>query len=322
MSRVGANERLQRLLSIVPWVVAHPGAEVEEICARFSIPESVLLNDLDTLRFVGVYPFTPDALIDVVLEEGRVWLHLAEPFGRPLRLTPEEALGLVAAGKSLLAVPGADPEGPLARGLAKLAATLGVAGEDTLEVQLADDVAASTLEVLQTGATEHRRVAIDYYSHARDERTHRTIDPYRVYADQGQWYVVGHCHQAGGERIFRVDRVQQAVLSDESFEPPAELPGRGVFRAGPDEPTVVLDLTPEAAWVTDHYPLQAAEDLGDGRTRVTLTVTARPWLERLLLSLGPEADVVSIDDRLGGPDVGAEAARRVLERYGNGQARQ
>src|SRR5690349_2528199 len=101
MARVGANERLQRLLSIVPWIVAHPGAAIEELCGRFSIAESVLLQDLDTLRYVGVYPFTPDALIDVVIEDGRVWLHLAEPFGRPLRLTPEEALGLVAAGKSL-----------------------------------------------------------------------------------------------------------------------------------------------------------------------------------------------------------------------------
>jgi proteasome accessory factor C len=316
VSRIGANERLQRLLSIVPWVVAHPGATVDEICARFSIPEAVLLKDLDTLRYVGVYPFTPDALIDVVLEDGRVWLHLAEPFGRPLRLTPEEALGLVAAGKSLLAVPGADPEGPLARGLAKLAATLGVEGEDTLEVSLADAVSATTLEILQTGAREHRRVDLEYYSHARDEHTQRTIDPYRVYADQGQWYVVGHCHQAEGERIFRLDRIQAAVLSDERFEPPAELPGRGVFRAGPDDPVVVLDLTPEAAWVTDHYPLQAVEDLEDGRTRVTLAVTARPWLERLLLSLGPDATVVSIDARLGGPEVRAEAAARVLARYG------
>jgi hypothetical protein len=45
-------------------------------------------------------------------------------------------------------------------------------------------------------------------------------------------------------------------------------------------------------------------------------VTARPWLERLLLSLGPDATVVSIDSRLGGPEVRSEAAGRVLARYG------
>ena len=52
------------------------------------------------------------------------------------------------------------------------------------------------------------------------------------------------------------------------------------------------------------------------RLRVTLAVTARPWLERLLLSLGPQAELVEVDERLGGAGVRAVAASRVLERYG------
>ena len=47
-------------------------------------------------------------------------IRLAEYFGRPLRLTPAEGLALLAAGRALLAVPGSDPEGPLATALAKL----------------------------------------------------------------------------------------------------------------------------------------------------------------------------------------------------------
>ena len=71
-------------------------------------------------------PSHPDQLVEVVIEDGRVWIHYAEYFERPLRLTPDQALALVTAGSGLLAVPGADPDGPLARGLAKLAETLGV----------------------------------------------------------------------------------------------------------------------------------------------------------------------------------------------------
>lgn len=318
MSRHAAGDRLQQLLSIVPWLVDHPGAPVEEVCARFAIREAELLKALETLQFVGVHPFTPDALIDVVLEDGRVWLHLAEPFGRPLRLTPEEGLALVAAGRSVVGTPGFDPDGSLARGLAKLAASLGIADAGTVDVQLGDDVAPELLDRLRRAVRDRRRVAIDYYSFARDEHTRREIDPHRVFADQGRWYVAAHCHSAGGDRVFRLDRIGTAEVLDVAFEPPvgADEGTTLDFQPGPDAPRVVLDLEPSARWVVDHHPCEAVEDLGDGRLRATLAVTARPWLERLLLGLGPEAAIVSVDPRLGGAGVRARAAARVLGRYG------
>ena len=68
-----------------------------------------------------------------------------------------------------------------------------------------------------------------------------------------------------------------------------------------------------AGWVTEQYPIESQEDLGDGRRRVTLAVTGRAWLERLLLRLGPDARVHAADAGLG--EAGADAARRVLTRY-------
>ncbi len=319
--RRGAGERLQRLLSVVPWIVDHPGARVDEICARFAMAERELLAALEMLRFVGVYPFSPDALIDVVIEDGCVWLHLAQPFGRPLRLTPEEGLALVAAGRSMVGAPGADPDGPLARGLAKLARSLGITDDGAVDVQLAGDVVPEILDVLRTAARERRRVVIDYYSFGRDDRTTREIDTHRVYADQGRWYVAAWCHRADGERIFRVDRIRSAELLDDTFDEPAVGLGDGqavadTFRPGPDAPRVVLDLDADARWVADHYPYDALDELGDGRVRITLGVTARPWLERLLLGLGPAAEVVEVDGRLGGVGVRSQAATRLLRRYG------
>jgi hypothetical protein len=65
----------------------------------------------------------------------------------------------------------------------------------------------------------------------------------------------------------------------------------------------------------------ASEDRPDGVLRVTLGVTATPWLERILLQLGPAARVVTLDPRLGGADLAAAAADRVLARYdGSGRA--
>jgi len=315
VTRLTANERLQRLLALVPWVAAQDGPTIEEVCARFELTPERLLADLELVSMVGVHPFTPDELVDVVVEDGRVWAHYALSFRRPLRLTPEQGLALVAAGRTLLAVPGADPEGPLARGLAKLAATLGLDPDEAMDIDLGD-APAGTIEVLEHGIAEGRQVEIDYYAYGRDERTTRTIDPYRVYATQGQWYVVGHCHRAGGDRVFRVDRIAGATLLDTTFERPSEGPGLEVFTAGPGDPRVIIELAPDARWVLEQYPIDEVVELGDGRCRATIAVTARPWLERLLLRLGPDGRLV---DSTGEPveaDVARGAAQRVLARYG------
>jgi len=310
-SRITANDRVRRLLAVVPWIAARDGPTLRDVCDRFGLTEAQLLADLEVVFMVGLYPFTPDELIDVVIEDGRVWIRLAEYFARPLRLTPEQGLALVAAGSSLAAVQGADPEGPLARGLAKLAGVLGVA--DGVSVQLGD-AEPEVLTQLRQAIEQHRRLELDYYTFGRDERTTRAVDPHRVYADQGQWYLAAYCHLVEGDRLFRVDRIAALRPLEQTFEPTGETPSQGVFSPRDDDPRVTLDLQPEAAWVVDQYPIEARESRPDGVIRATLAISARPWLERLLVRLGPLAEVVAADPPLDA-SLGRDAARRVAARY-------
>lgn len=314
MSRITASDRLQRLLALVPWVASNNGPTLREVCDRFEITERDLLADLQLVSMVGLPPYTPDELFDVVVEDSRVWVHVLPSFRRSLRLTPEQALALVAAGASLAAVPGADPDGPLARGLAKLAASLGVDQDEAVDVDLGQ-AAADVLQTLRDASAEHRRVRIDYYSYGRDERTERDIDPYRVYADQGRWYVVAFDHLRAEERLFRVDRVVAAVPLEATFDPPTEAPDLAIYAPDAAARRVVLELDAAAGWVIETYPIDAVEEINDSAIRVTLAISALPWLERLLLGLGSHAKLVSpLDD----PELASareRAASRVLSRY-------
>ncbi|HEX6567790.1 MAG TPA: WYL domain-containing protein, partial [Acidimicrobiales bacterium] len=133
------------------------------------------------------------------------------------------------------------------------------------------------------------------------------------------------CHHARGQRTFRVDRVVDAVALDETFARSGDGDGAGgdgtgavgeggTFVSGPEVPRVTVEVDATARWVAETYPVDALDVLDDGRLRLCLPVTATPWLERLLLRLGPTARVVEADD----PalvDAGARAARRVLDRY-------
>ncbi|MGQ0744320.1 MAG: WYL domain-containing protein [Acidimicrobiales bacterium] len=308
-AKLGADGRLSRLLAIVPWVVARDGPRLEEVCMRFGLSKSELVADLDLLFLCGLPPYTPDVLIDVDISDGRVWIRLAEYFSRPLRLTPAEALALLAAGQAAMATPGADGGGALARGLAKLGQVVSVDPGKTLDVAM-EPVDGQVMATVLGAQALSEQVEIDYYSAGRDQWSRRCIDPYDVFAAAGAWYVTGWCHQAVAERQFRVDRIRHARLTGNRFEPPANRPEQAIYRPRPQDPRVTLAISAEARWVIEQYPTQEWTQGEDGGYRVVLAVSSPAWLERLLLRLGPAATVVQGDHL-----AASRGAARVLARY-------
>jgi proteasome accessory factor C len=313
MSRPSAGDRLRRLLALLPWLAANDGATVNEISERFGITATQLEEDLTVIWYVGLPPYTPDQLIDVEFDGERVSVNLGSYFRRPLRLTPDQALALVAAGQSLLSVPGSDTEGPLARGLAKLATALQVDPGDAMAVHLGE-TGTETLDRLREAVRRGRRVSLDYYSYGRDERSRREVDPHRIWAEGGNWYLSGHCHTAEGPRVFRLDRIAAVEVLDQPVSTEPVDGETAVFNPGRDDARVTLALGTEAEWVVDYYPHDGVEDGPDGRRRVALPVASERWLEQLLVRLGPAAEVVAVDGDLP-TDAAADAARRVLARY-------
>jgi proteasome accessory factor C len=304
-----ADARVRRLLALVPWVVEHDGPRLEDVCARFGITEEELAADLELLWLCGLPPYSPDVLIDVDISDGRVWIRYADYFGRPLRLTPAEALTLLAAGKTLLATPGTDPAGPLARGLDKLASARGRAAGAAVDIALGP-APGEMLDALRAAAADHRQVELDYYSYGSDQDRQRVVDPYAVFSAKGQWYLSAWCHAVDDERLFRVDRIRSARVLDTAFDAPGVVPDLAVFEPGPDDPRVTLELEPGARWVAEQYPAAKVEQRAGGRARVVLVASRPAWLERLLLRLGPDARVVD-----GDATAGPAAADRLLERY-------
>ncbi|MET0422144.1 MAG: WYL domain-containing protein [Acidimicrobiia bacterium] len=305
--------RLQRVLAIVPWVLAHPGITVAELAERFEVPELELERDLALLPLCGLPPYTADRLIDVTVIDGEVEIRLAEYFERPLRLAPAEGLALLAAGRTLLSVPGSDSEGPLATALDKLERAVGATG------RLAVDVGApGHLARLNRAVLDHEQVEIEYYSFARDEITTRVIDPLRVFNAFGAWYVAAWCHRAEAERLFRADRVQSLRATGDHFDPDAhatDVDGDTadlVYRPRPEDPRVTLRLAPEAQWVIESYPNEGTTPRAKGAVDVVLAISEPAWLDRLLLTLGPSATVVAPATAQA---AGATAAARILARY-------
>ena len=311
-----AGERLRLLLAMVPWIVANPGQTTNDVAGRFGVSEDQLIRDLEVVWMVGLPPYSPDTLVEVVLDEGRVWIKYADFFSRPLQLSPAQALALLASSDALLSMPGTEPDGPLTRALAKLGEALGVGPDEAIDVDLGA-AEAGVLAHLRQAAEAGTEVDIAYYSYNRDDHTQRTIAPWRITASGGAWYVESWCHLANDERIFRVDRIESArptgALSEK--RPDGSEPSASVFHPREGDPRVSLRLQGPARWVIETYPCEEVVQNADGTIDTTLAITATPWLERLLVRLGPDATVIAAPGMPAAATMASDAAHRILGRY-------
>jgi len=322
--RQTAPDRLRRLLAIIPWITANPGRPVAEVAERFGLTEAQLLADLDVVIMVGLPPYSPDALIEVAIEDRCVTIRLADYFSRPLRLTPAEGLALLASSDALLSIPGTPPDGALARALQKLAGVMGPRADTSLDVHLGN-AEAGLLQQIRDAIAARRQVGILYYSHGRDERASRQVHPWRVFSDLGAWYLHAWCEQAQDERIFRVDRIEELTPStDPITRVLPETTATSVFQPNASDPVVRLKLTPEATWVIEAYPVEVVEKYDDGSALVDLVITGPAWFERLMLGLGPTTEIVDDqpppsvqagDNQLGASQLRTRAVQRTLARY-------
>lgn len=293
-----AADRLRRLLTVVPFVIAHPGVQVADLAERFGVSQRELLDDLNMLFISGLPPYGPGDLIDVdVDEEGGVRISMADYLSRPVRLTISEALALYLRGKALLGTPGMEEAPAMASALAKLEGGLDPQVLGALAERVSVDgggAPAEALAALRRAVRERRTMRIRYYSAGRDSLSSREIDPEHVFTAIGNWYVVAWDRGADAERLFRVDRVETAVETGATFTPRGLAgAGRPLYTRSKDDVPVRLALGPGAGWVAEYYETHDRRRRPDGRLEVTLPTKALPWVAKLVLRLGGEATVIA-----------------------------
>lgn len=300
--------RLSRILAVLPYVIEHPGATVDELVERFGYATSEdLVKDLHLVFVTGLPGYGPGDLIDVDILEDEVWVDAADYFANPVPLTAPEALGLLAAGMTLLE----SEHAPAALGTA-VQKLISVIGADAGDVVAFDVPTPATVGVLSDAIDARRAVRIDYVGLASNRRTERVVEGATVAFSLGNWYLTGFCRLAGDERVFRVDRIVDLEVLDETYEPvEAEPPGQIRYRPSESDEHVRFTVAPEARWVAEYYPVDS-EDLGDGRLRISMSVADPLVAARLLLALGDRADDIEGDTVVAARD---DLRRRILARY-------
>ncbi len=288
------GRRLGRILVLLPYAIRNPGISVDELAQRFGIARRELIEDLNLVFLCGLPGYGPGDLIDVSLEEDRVYVDMADYFSLPLRLTPTEALALYAGGEAIAALPGMEEAEALRRALSKLARVLGTDRAENasgIKVEL-ESGPEEHLESIQHALLERRRLWLEYFSASRGEMTNRTVDPWGLVAALGRWYLIAYDHRTQDERMFRTDRIKSVEVLEEYAEVPTDFDPdeyRGAWsgRRAPD--VVGFEISPAAGrWFEDYYPVMGSAVLEDGWSAIEIATSGDVWAATLLLRLGKD----------------------------------
>jgi proteasome accessory factor C len=165
---------------------------------------------------------------------------------------------------------------------------------------------------LRRAAAEGTVLRIVYTALSSGATTQRDVEPWTVFSTMGNWYVAAHCRLAGAERVFRVDRIQDAEPTGETFDPPAEPPPPEVrYSPGVDDVEATIRLSPAAQWITEYYPVETIAT-EDHYIVVRFSASNPLVIARLLMRLGDGATLIE------GAEVAAAQRglrERILARY-------
>jgi proteasome accessory factor C len=315
------QERLRRLLLVVPAARRRPGVRVEELARELGLAPDELMEDIDLLGFVGRPPFSPDDLIDISVDErGRVTVMLDQSFSRPPQLTALEAMALAAAAQETAP---ADPA--VVSALGKLTDKLPAKARD-LYSALARRVAAATppprgtdelLARLRQAADQRREVALEYDKEGRGDAGPRTVHPRAVVEHRGRWYVYAYDPSRSADRTFRLDRVRGvretgATFPDRGPVDPALFQRAALFFPTGAERPVTVRFSPAAAgWALSRYGDRARRLVGGG-VEAAIDTAGTQYAVSLVLSFAGAAEIVDPPEARNAVRIEAE---RALSRY-------
>ena len=74
------------------------------------------------------------------------------------------------------------------------------------------------LEIIKTALQESKLISFDYADRYAN-KTARTAEPYQLVSKSSHWYFQGYCHKRNAFRLFRLSRISNLQMNEETFTP-------------------------------------------------------------------------------------------------------
>lgn len=149
---------------------------------------------------------------------------------------------------------------------------------------------------LNYAAANHHLCEMDYSTAYRGgEKTHRTVEPYFLFYQEGVWYLRAFCRLKKELRLFALDRMENLQVLDRNFLPRAEVTADDLVDSFVDgEPMdAVLRFNAECKPYLERYKSRKQRVLPDGRIEMKFRTNGTKGLKLWLYRFLPDVEVVS-----------------------------
>jgi len=283
------------------------GATVREMAAETGVNDKTIRRDLQVFRDVG-FP-----LEETLGDFGRKTWHLPSQWNQPaMSFTFDEAVALYLGRRFLEPLAGTYFWEAAQRAFKKIRACLGKPALDYLEKMAgtlhetnvgASDYSkkAEVIDHLMLGIEDAKAVHIAYQSLRATEPATVDVYPYGLIYHRGSLYLIAHSPEHNAVRHYKVDRIEQAEVSQFPFQRPEGFDIRehltqsfGVFQGKGDVGVAIRFAPPVARYVQESkwHESQQLTKQKDGSLLAEFRLSDTEEIKRWIMSFGKHAVVV------------------------------
>ncbi|MDE5863679.1 MAG: YafY family transcriptional regulator [Lachnospiraceae bacterium] len=274
--------RESRLFKIIYHLLDKGCATAPELAKKLEVSVRTIYRDIDALSGAG---------IPVYAEAGRNGgIYLLDDFVlNRVVLSEQEKQQILTALQSLAAVGNVYEENILE----KLSALFRVHSDNWFEVDFSrwgDTERDNEKFELLKSAVVHCKCARITYANSYEEIGERTIQPLKLSYKGQAWYLKAYCMEKQDYRIFKLTRILDLEILDETFLP-RSFPEKEILPSQYNQ--ITLQFSKEVAYrVYDEFNIEQIKQQENGDLLVSARLPEDNWFVGFLLSFGTRVEVI------------------------------
>ncbi len=277
-----------RLFEIIYLLINKKKMSAQELAEHFEVSKRTILRDIDALTAAGIPVYTAQGKGGGISIMDSFLLNKAV-------LSEDDKNQILFALQGLSATNTVDTK----RVLNKLQNLFDRTNANWIEVDFSrwgsGDSDKRKFEILKNAILGKRAISFRYVS-SYGEESERKVHPLKLIFKSKAWYLQAFCTVRQDYRIFKINRILDVSMTNESFDessyspPPIEVP-----QAESDSLiALTIALSPKAAYrAYDEFDEGCIEKCDNGWLRVTARLPEDNWLYGFLRSLGKDVCIIS-----------------------------
>lgn len=272
-----------RLFKILYYLLDRKRATAPELAAEFEVSPRTIYRDVEALSSAGIPIYTEPG------RNGGIYL-LPDFILDKATLSESEKQEILTALQSMLATGYTGGK----EMLTKLSALFHINTRNWLEVDFSrwgkyayDN---TKFEILKTAVIQCKEIKI-VYENTNSERSKRIIQPLKISYKSKEWYLKAFCTEKQDFRIFKLNRILELELLENTFVPRPYPEEKNNFPQTCHQ--IVLLFSKEIAYrVYDEFAGTEIEYQKNGDLVVHAKMPVDPWLIGYLLSFGAQVEIM------------------------------